>query len=290
MNKYLLDVHQTDDFSSEEYNTNYSDDGYESDEEMKLEIIDYENSDSEPPKTEIYSVSFKPIHSNRKRLICYSTINNENCSYGDNCTYAHSLEEQVIDHDKKYIYQIVLDKNLMNFYDVNNPKTDEIYKYLLFLTRMCDVCIQKKCTGGYNCKYGVSHPFLKLCKNDLLMGECRNRIVEIPPEKFIIDKIKSDEVEIPDTYYGCLNGHHLTNRNLVPYYKYDHEKESVKKNKYQSVRYIDLEPAYHIVKSDNYYNLNYKYNPNMSDTDSESDTDEEINSWFQIGDDGDLIV
>ena len=86
------------------------------------------------------------------------------------------LNEQIIDEDKKFIYQIILDKNLMNFFSMTNPKTNEIYKQLLFFTHVCDNCINNKCTGGYNCRNGVNDISLKLCKNDLLTGECLNKI------------------------------------------------------------------------------------------------------------------
>ncbi len=255
-----------------------SNDGYESNDEIKIEITDSKNGSQ---YTQIYSIPFRPTHCNEKRLICYSKINGEQCNYGNNCTYAHSLDEQVIDSDKKYIYQIILDVDLMNFYSLTNPKTEHIYKQLLLMTYVCENCLHKKCTGGYNCRNGVNSSSLKLCKNDLLTGECLNKIIEINVDNQIISKIKSDNFNCAEKYLGCINGHHLTNRNLVPYYKYVHFKENSKKNKYHSVRYIDINPLNKLFK-DNYNKDDTPSSFNEFDKqESDSSTDEEINSWFQ---------
>jgi len=250
-----------------------NDDGYESNDEINIEITDCDNDN-----LQIYTVPYHPTHSNEKRLICFSTINNEKCNYGSNCTYAHSLDEQIIDEEKKFIYQIVLDQNLMNFFSIINPKTDDIYKHLLFLTHICDNCNNKTCTGGYNCRNGVCNINLKICKNDLLTGECLNKLVDIFVDESIIKKFQTNGFIRCNTYEGCINGHHLTTRNLVPYYKFVHQKENSKKNKYQSVRYIDIDPLSRIFK--NFDSCNQPSLKNSSN-DSDSTTDEEINCWFQ---------
>lgn len=262
-----------------EYNSqlgDISDDGYDSNDEIKLEVTDCKNGN-----TYIYTVPYKPTHSNEKRLICFSIINNEKCNYGSNCTYAHSLDEQVIDEDKKFIYQVVFDEKLMNFFSMTNPKTDEIYKQLLFLTHICDNCANNKCTGGYNCRNGVNNPSIKLCKNDLLTGECLNKIINISVNESIIKKLRADNFEPCENYKGCINGHHLTDRSLIPYYKYIHQKENSKKNKYQSVRYIDINPLNRIFKNNNNNNNSRIYQNNNDSSSSDSSTDEEINEWFQ---------
>lgn len=259
--------------SDDRFDTDY-DDGYDSNDEIKFEVTNYKNGNS---STQIYSVPYRPTHCNEKRLICFSTINNEPCTYGSNCTYAHSHNEQIIDEDKKYIYRIILDKKLMNFFSMTNPKTEEIYKHLLFMTHLCESCINKKCTGGFNCRNGVCIPSLKLCKNDLLTGECINKIIDIDVDEQTIEKLKTSNFEACDEYKGCLNGHHLTDRGLVPYYKFVHQKENSKKNKYQSVRYIDINPLSRIFKENNnaVFSIGEEY-----DSD-ESSTDEEVSSWFQ---------
>lgn len=211
---------------------------------------------------------------NERRLICFSTINNENCNYGPNCTYAHSLEDQVIDEERKFIYQIMLDKKLMNFMSDDSYKTDEIYKQLLFMTHICENCVNQKCTGRYNCRNGTCTPYLKLCKNDLLTGECLNKIIDINVDQSLIGKLNNRNFEVTDPYKGCINGHHLSLRGLIPYYKYLHQKENSRKNKYQSVRYIDIDPLLRIRKGLDSYKLD------MNDDDSDSSSDEEIGNWF----------
>lgn len=245
----------------------------DSDNEINLEITDNKNGNI---YTHIYSVPYTSTHTNQKRLICFSAINNEKCCYGNNCTYAHSLDEQIIDEEKKFVYQIIFDKNLMNFFSITNPKTDEIYKHLLFFTNICGQCLNKKCTGGYNCRNGINDLSFKICKNDLLTGECLNKIINIPINNAIINKIGTNNFELCSEYKGCLNGHHLTLRNLVPYYKYIHMKESSRKYKYQSVRYIDIHPLHRILKK-NERSLNTFYKEDLS----ESSTDEEVSGWFQ---------
>ncbi|BCS83139.1 hypothetical protein QLL95_gp0984 [Cotonvirus japonicus] len=259
----------------ENYN-NYADSS-DSDDEIKLEFNDSINGKS---CTKIYTIPFRHSNTNKKKLICFSIINNENCVYGSNCTYAHSLSEQIIDEDKKYIYQIILDENLMNFFSVSDPKMEEIYKKLLCYTHICEQCTNNKCTGGYNCRNGVFDPCLKICKNDLMTGECLNKLIDVNVDNRIIDKVfHNDSVfKACDKYKGCINGHHLSLRKLVPYYKYIHQKENSRKYKYQSVRYIDIDPLGKIFKN-NYSNLSTYYDIN-DNNDSESSTDEEINSWF----------
>ncbi|ANB50594.1 hypothetical protein [Powai lake megavirus] len=256
-------------------------DGYDSNDEIKIEITDSKNGKS---YTHIYTVPYRPTHCNEKRLLCFSINNGENCVYGSNCTYAHTLDDQIIDDEKKFIYQMILDEKLMNFMSINESKMQEIYKRLLYLTQICDLCKNGKCTGGYNCRNGVFDICLKICKNDLLTGECINNIKDIFVDDSIIKKLTDDNFKPAKNYKGCQNGHHLSLRNLVPYYKYMHQKENSKKNKYQSVRYIDIDSLSRIFNDKYVNNTNNFVKPEY---DSES-TDEEIDSWFRK-DTGDIV-
>lgn len=213
---------------------------------------------------------------NEKRLICFSVINKEECNYGQYCTYAHNLNEQVIDKDKLFMYRIVLDSKLNN-YQESGKCVDVILRDLLFMTHVCKNCVKSNCTGGFNCRSGVCDPFLKLCKNDLLTGECVNSIINITPNHDIINKLVGDNFEPCTEYKGCINGHHLTSRGLQPYYKYIHQQENTRKNMYKSIRYINLDPISRLFRVKNSSCLN-----NISD-ESESTTDEEINDIFKTG-------
>lgn len=181
-----------------------------------------------------------------KRLICYSLINKEACRYGDDCTYAHTLEEQTVDTEKMFIYQVLLDKNLMCFFSVTNPKTEEIYQELIFLTKLCKNCLSDRCTGGYNCRHGAHTACLKICRCDLFTGQCENSVKKIHVPNEIITKIKdaadtnNSEFSVPEYYLGCNNGHHLSSRNIVPYLKYHHQMEQMSRFPYQSDTHSDL--------------------------------------------------
>jgi hypothetical protein len=249
---------------------NIDDDGYVSCDEIDFEITNENNT-----QIETVSIPYNPTFLNKKRLICFSVINKTRCNYQEKCIYAHSLEEQYVDEDKFFFHQIILDNNLMNFFSLTNPKTDEIYQSLTLFTQICNRCLTNKCTGGFNCRNGVCHPSLKVCKNDFLSGHCSNNLVKIEIDNRIIHKFNKNDFIMCNEYIGCSNGHHLTNRHLIPYYKYKHILENSKKNKYQSVRYIDINP------------LNRIFNSTINLSDSDYSTDEEISEWFSKKDDSD---
>ena len=239
----------------------------ESDNNIKFEVTEY-NNHTKREKTYVVMCGPKSVYSNRKKLLCFSVINDEYCKYGNKCTYAHDLDEQLIELDNLYVYQIILDMNLMNFFSLLNPKTEQIYKKLLFYTNVCAKCVAGVCMGGYNCKYGTHDKCLKICKNDLLTGQCINNVFDMHVPPSIINKINQIEPIKPlECYVGCINGHHLSERNFIPYYKYIEEKEYSKKTTYQSVRYISSNSISSKIDQRKY-------------TQSSESTDEEISRWF----------
>lgn len=238
----------------------------ESDEDMKIEILNY---DGLRHKKHTYSISKNYFSSNEKRLICYSIINNNQCQFGKNCTYAHNYDDQIIDNDRMAVYRIILDSTMKDLNIINEPKKNLFYKQLLFCTNQCELCSENKCPGGYNCRNGVNLEDLKVCKNDFLTGECMNRKININ----ISDKIKNKitDIVLPNCYEGCINGHHLSSRGLNPYYKFLHMKQH---NKYDE-KYIDID---HILKMNHIYAERTYF---TNDTITDSSSDEEINSWFK---------
>lgn len=250
----------------------------DSEDEISLEITDIKSGTH---STHVYTVPYHPMHNNHKRLICYSTINNLDCNYGSNCTYAHSIDEQVIDDDKKFIYRIILDEKMMDFFSITNPKTEEIYKSLLFMSNVCGSCLASKCTGGFNCRHGVCFACLKLCKNDLLTGECCNPQREIMVKSSITSKLEGDGFQICEKYFGCQNGHHTSNRNLMPYYKYIHQRESTKIRlcQSQSIDYLS-DPVTDSMESIMKF-INSSKNGDLDLGESGSSLDEEIDSFFR---------
>jgi hypothetical protein len=262
------------------YNSDESNDSDDSsdlmaNDDLCFEILDTKNNSNQP--IQIYTIPKRGFFHNEKRLLCFSVINGQNCIYRNKCTYAHNLEEQIIDIDRKFVYQIILDNSLMEFFSITNPKTDEIYKSLLLMTQVCDTCYESKCTGGYNCKYGVFDTSLKLCKNDIMMGECVNNIHAIAIDPIIFLKI--DGITQPTQYQGCVNGHHLTSRGFIPYYKFINMKETSKKNYYKSTRYIDIDASLKIFRDDSNENncIRYKF----TNEESSSEEDEELSELFR---------
>ena len=128
-------------------------------------------------------------YNNLKKILCYNIITNKKCNYNNKCMYAHTLSEQNVEPKRKNAYDILLNNN--NLSNINLKTNYTLYNSLLELTKSCDLCIIGKCTGGYNCKYGVCLKKLCICIKDLNFGNCN---------------IKCDLI-------------HLTKRGLVPFYK-----------------------------------------------------------------------
>lgn len=195
----------------------------------------------------------------QKKILCYSLLYGKECNYGKICSYAHSLEEQVIDVEKKYILDLIIDKT--NDLSVENISSkypiDYVYKRLETLSFICNKCKNNKCTGGYNCKHGANCDEFKICKKDLLTGNCDNtiKLIEINNNRF---DIKGCQYEV------CDNGHHLTKRGLMPYYKLIYKQEMTNKDVWHAERHISQ-----VVK------INYTSYP------SDETTDDELNNWFK---------
>ena len=129
----------------------------------------------------------------KNRMLCFNILNNNECSYQNRCRYAHFLEEQQLDDEKKRVIDMI--KSETSLHDVNLTGPDPLYKNLVNLTKLCNGCRDKTCTGGYNCRFGACHKDIQICYNDLQKGDCKNKTRGL----------------------RCENGIHLTLRNLVPY-------------------------------------------------------------------------
>jgi len=107
---------------------------------------------------------------NHKKILCQNVLLNNKCTYSEKCLYAHSLEEQKIDIKRKKIFDLI--DNDMDLSFIDNNKHKDIYRDLLIFTKPCLDCINKKCNGGYNCKFGS--PLIKytICYDDLNYGNC----------------------------------------------------------------------------------------------------------------------
>ena len=132
---------------------------------------------------------------NVKKILCYNILNNNKCSYGDKCMFAHSLKEQKKDNYREFIINIILKNNDLS--NINICSDTKLFNELLIFAKECKNCLIKKCNGGYNCKYGTCESNLKICKNDLITGKCKK--------------------ELNITNFSCINGIHLTEKKLIPY-------------------------------------------------------------------------
>jgi hypothetical protein len=139
---------------------------------------------------------------NFKKLLCYNIVNNNECLYKSKCMFAHNINEQKKETIREYIYDIINvidDASVIDIYDDKN-----LLNELLVYTKECKNCINKKCPGGYNCKFGACLRDLRICYNDLLYGKCFNCLKEdISMEGKPIKR--------------CINGIHLTEKKLIPY-------------------------------------------------------------------------
>ena len=103
-----------------------------------------------------------------KKILCTSFLNKNECKYGNRCVFAHSYDEQIIDKNRKSAYDIILKKS-----NITTISSD-IYAELMILTKVCKLCINNTCPGGYNCKYGTFSAEYQVCASDLNNGGCNN--------------------------------------------------------------------------------------------------------------------
>ena len=90
---------------------------------------------------------------NHKKILCCNIVLYNHCDYDTKCMYAHSLNEQNINENRKQAYNILNSTQDLSHLDLR--KNPALYASLSELTQCCNNCIKKKCTGGYNCKHGA---------------------------------------------------------------------------------------------------------------------------------------
>lgn len=141
------------------------------------------------PKRNTWNYDKKDIKFNHKKILCQNMISTGSCAYTDRCLYAHKLDEQKIDIKRKKIFELLDNNNDLDFIDVNKHK--DIYKEFILFTKPCLDCINNRCTGGNNCKFGSPSIKYIICYDDLNYGNC--------------DDSKCERI-------------HLTKRGLKPFY------------------------------------------------------------------------
>jgi hypothetical protein len=109
---------------------------------------------------------------NHKKILCQNVILNGSCMYTDRCLYAHKIDEQKIDIKRKKIFDLLDSTCDLSFIDIN--KHNDIYKEFLLFTKPCLDCLNNKCTGGNNCKFGSPNIKYIVCYDDLNYGKCED--------------------------------------------------------------------------------------------------------------------
>jgi hypothetical protein len=145
----------------------------------------------------------KQKKNNFKKLLCYNIVNNIKCVYKNKCMFAHNLNEQLKEPLRDFIYSMIY--TMGDLSNINIKENKELFEELMIFTKECKNCINKKCPGGYNCKFGVCIKDLRICYNDLLNGKCIS--------------VLNEEIVDGKTVKRCICGIHLTEKNLIPYYQ-----------------------------------------------------------------------
>lgn len=131
---------------------------------------------------------------NIKKILCNNIVNGYKCVYRNKCMFAHDLSEQHIDTNREIVIRMINEYNNLSHIDIYNNK--QLFNEMIILTKECKNCMNGKCTGGYNCKFGTCKKNIKICHDDLMCGKCQNNINENK---------------------HCINGIHLTEKKLIPY-------------------------------------------------------------------------
>jgi len=138
---------------------------------------------------------------NFKKLLCYNIVNNCKCVYKNKCMFAHTLEEQIKEPIRIFIHKMLYEWDDLSEINLNEDKL--LFDELTILSKECKNCMNKKCPGGYNCKFGVCLRENKICFNDMMYGKCYNMLMEVN--------------ENGNVLYKCINGIHLSEKKLIPY-------------------------------------------------------------------------
>jgi len=194
-----------------------------------------------------------------KKIMCRNIIHHGNCSEGSNCHFAHSLDEQVVDAEKRIAYDLIDSEKSLSNINLNSDK--QLYDSLKVLTVLCPKCIEKHCSGGYNCRNGACDKKYWICNRDLNYGFCNDQNCELI---------------------------HLSKRGLKPYYKKDDECKIVKTNIlsfFDSINDDDEKikdeqenEIYGTLLTKKYFDDNKKFDCDSDNNLFESDSDESLYS------------
>jgi hypothetical protein len=107
---------------------------------------------------------------NYKTILCRNIVTYGKCDYGNECLYAHSLNDQNIEELRQTSYNMITVDEDLSHIDLKHDYVT--YRALLELTKICDLCAKNKCPGGHNCKHGTRDSKYHICARDLDYGDC----------------------------------------------------------------------------------------------------------------------
>jgi len=122
-------------------------------------------------------ISRSSRNENYKKILCKNINNVGKCIYNNKCLYAHSLEEQNVEPIRILAYDMIKKDENLSHIDLSRNKY--LYNNLLSLAKECEICLDKKCTGGYNCKHGTCDKKYTICQIDLNKGTCDEKCGKI---------------------------------------------------------------------------------------------------------------
>lgn len=144
-----------------------------SDEEDNFTITELYNKTSELHKSKFEQKELPIVKHNldhAKRILCFNVLNKGFCDYHEKCAYAHGLNDQNVDINRKQAYDMI--KKESNLSKVDLVSNRGLLHNLNQLTKLCRACVKGVCPGGYNCKHGALDKRNQLCYNDLNDGDC----------------------------------------------------------------------------------------------------------------------
>ncbi len=174
----ILDDDKKEHSDDQENNNNY----YSSDDEdnngyKKFPSIKYKVNKFNKIKFQKKDTTIRKKY-NHKKILCNNYILNNTCQHGSKCSYAHNLEEQNIDAYRQKTLDILNSNEDLSYIDFTQFQYKILMKDLLTYTKICENCINKKCTGGYNCKYGTCLEKYLICYDDLNYNHCTTKNCE----------------------------------------------------------------------------------------------------------------
>lgn len=143
-----------------------------SDDDKSSDNWDYvkKNKNGKPHRFYSYKKEENKKTCNFKKILCKNMIEKGSCDYSGKCVYAHSLDEQNLEPIRKNALDILDSETDLSEYD--RIKDKELYKTFADMTRICENCVNNKCTGGKNCKHGIKDKTKLICDYDLKFGNC----------------------------------------------------------------------------------------------------------------------